>query len=156
MYQSNPRITTSSVIPLRQSVSAHTKKASQKCSEISSNFEIFLGKLPTNSKVEKSGEILPNPEKPVKMLNINLTKQYIVGYSDILKMYGEIPPETSVDEKTDKVKEKGGWLQHPINFVSKWSKALKSGVINSMGLDFSHTPTMDSEEDSKHGFSFFL
>ena len=118
--------------------------------------EMLVEKLPTNSKLEKGGEISPNPEKPVKKLNINSSKQYIVGYSDILKIYGEILPETSVDEKPDKVKEKSGWLQHPINCVSKWSKALKSGVINSMGLDFSHTATRDSEEDDKHGFSFFL
>ena len=37
-----------------------------------------------------------------------------------------------------------------------WSKALKMGVVYSMGLDTSHTAVMDSGENDKHDFSFFL
>ena len=128
----------------------------EKCSEIPPNLEISVRKLLAGPKAEKGGEISPNQEKPGKILNINSNKQYIVGYSGKLKMYSEIPLETAVREKTDKVGERSGWLQHPVNCVSKWSKALKSGVISSMGLGSSHTATTDSEEDDKHGFSFFL
>ena len=90
----------------------------ERCSEILPNLEISVGKLLTNPKVEKGGEISPNSEKPVKIININSKRQHIVEYGDILKTCGEIPPETSVDEKSDKVKENDGWFQHPVNCVS--------------------------------------
>ena len=55
-----------------------------------------------------------------------------------------------------RIKEDGGWFQHPVNCVSKWSKALKLGVVSSMGLDSGQTTTVDPGENDKHSFSFFL
>ena len=47
-------------------------------------------------------------------------------------------------------------VQNPVNCISKWSKELKWGIVHSMGLDVSHTAVMDSRENDKHDFSFFL
>ena len=40
--------------------------------------------------------------------------------------------------------------------VSKWSKALKQGVTNSMGLEKINTASTTAGESEKFGFSFFL
>ena len=104
--------------------------------------------------VERSGEI--SPQKSVEILVINAGSEYIVDCTDDLKKHGEIPPEAAAKEETDKLQEKQTWFQNPVNCVSKWSKALKRGVVHSVGLDASHTATMNSEESDKHGFSFFL
>ena len=87
---------------------------------------------------------------------INLGNEYIVDYMDDLKKHGEIPPEAVVKEENDKLYEKRTWFQNPVNCMSKWSKALKMGVVHSMGLDASHTAAMDSGENDKHDFLFFL
>ena len=106
--------------------------------------------------VEKGGEISPQLQKSVEITVINSGNEYIVDYTDDLKKHGEIPPEAAVKEETDKLYEKRTWFQNPVNCVSKWSKALRMGVVNSMGLNSSHTAAVDSEEGKKHGFSFFL
>ena len=49
-----------------------------------------------------------------------------------------------------------GWFYSPVNCVSKWSKALKQGVSNSMGLERLHTVGITARESEKSGFSFFL
>ena len=43
-----------------------------------------------------------------------------------------------------------------VNGTSSQSKALKMGVVHSIGLDHKHTATMDSGESDKLSFSFFL
>ena len=40
--------------------------------------------------------------------------------------------------------------------VSKWSKALKQGVTNSIGLEKIHTASSTAGESEKPDFSFFL
>ena len=104
--------------------------------------------------VEKGGEI--SSQKSVEIPVINTGCKYIVDYMEDPKKDGKIPPEAVVKEEIDKLHEKPTWLQNPVNCVSKWSKALKWGVVHSMGLDSCHTATMNSEESDKHGFSFFL
>ena len=62
----------------------------------------------------------------------------------------------SVIEESDKLYEKRTWFQNPVKCISKWSKALKMGIVHSMGLDHKHTAAMDSGENDKLSFSFFL
>ena len=40
--------------------------------------------------------------------------------------------------------------------VNKWSKALKLGVSNSMGLERLHTASTTARESEKPDFSFFF
>ena len=48
------------------------------------------------------------------------------------------------------------WFYSPIHCVSKWSKALKQGVTNSMGLEQTQTAWTAAGESEKLDFSFFL
>ena len=48
------------------------------------------------------------------------------------------------------------WFCSPVDCVSKWSKALKQGVSNSMGLERLHTANTTAGESEKLDFSFFL
>ena len=57
---------------------------------------------------------------------------------------------------SDKLREKRTWFQNPVNCIRKWSKALKMGAAHSMGLDHKHIAAMDSRENDKLSFSFFL
>ena len=68
----------------------------------------------------------------------------------------EISPEAAVNGESENLPENPKWFQKPIICVSKWSKALKMGVVHSMGLDTGHTASMNQQEDDKHAFSFFL
>ena len=148
------------LLPPRDVPDLQFTSQTEESSEISPNTEVSVTEVVCQSingdLIEKCGEISPNLENPVKRLDINSNEKYIVGYSGNLKKHGEIPPEATVNEKIDKIQDDGGWFQHPIKCVSKWSKALKLGVVNSMVLDSSYTATVDSEEDDKCGFSFFL
>ena len=57
------------------------------------------------------------------------------------------------------LKNKGnasGWFCSLVNCASKWSKALKQGVSNSMGLERLHTVSITAGEREKSDFSFFL
>ena len=100
--------------------------------------------------VEKSGEI--TPQNSVKMPIINAGNEFIVDHMGGLRKHGEILPEAATKEETEKLHEKGTWFQNPVNSISNWSKALKMGVVHSMGLDTSHTATMESRENDKHDF----
>ena len=71
-----------------------------------------------------------------------------------LRKEGEIPPGTATDSKPDDSKH--NWFYSPINFISKWSKALKQGIANTMGLESSHAAMATPRENDKLGFSFFL
>ena len=48
------------------------------------------------------------------------------------------------------------WFYSPMDCVSKWSKALKQGVTNSMGLEKIHTASTTAGESEKPDFSLFL
>ena len=83
--------------------------------------------------IGKGGEILPNAEIPAQTQIIDFFEQYIVGYTDDLRNHGEIPPEAAIYGATEKMYENCTWFQNSVNCISKWSKALKLGVENSMG-----------------------
>ena len=105
---------------------------------------------------EKCGEIPPKVEIPVQKPNINSNTQYIVGHTYELKKHGEILPDTAVKGETDKMYENYTWLTNPVNCVSKWSKALKMGIENSVGMESCHTALRNPKENDSLGFSFFL
>ena len=86
----------------------------------------------------------------------NVCIEFIVDGVRSLMKYSEISPEAPTNEETEKLNEKQAWFQNPANCVSKWSKALKMGVVHSMGLDTDHTADMSQRENDKHSFSFFL
>ena len=124
--------------------------------EISPDTEISVVECKLNKNkgstdvMEKGGEIPLKFKNTVKIPVINLSNKHIVDYTGDLKKHGEIPPG-----ETDRLHEGHTWFQNPVNCISQWSKALKMGVVSSMELDSSHTATMYSGENDKHGFSFF-
>ena len=73
-----------------------------------------------------------------------------------IRKTSEISPEAAVNEENENLQESRTWFQNKVNYVSKWSKALKMGVVHSMGLDANHTVNMSQGENDKHDFSFFL
>ena len=97
--------------------------------------------------MNKSGEILP--ENTVKGLGTNRYTKYIVDSMGNSQKTSKISPKVNLPKNP-------AWFQRPIICVSKWSKALKTGVVHSMGLGTNHTAYRKQEEDDKHGFSFFL
>ena len=89
----------------------------------------------------ESGEFSPKVQNSVEKQLFNFDKQYIA------------------DSAAGGVSDGGngsGWFYSPLNCVSKWSKALKQGVSNSMGLEKLHTVSITAGESEKSGFSFFL
>ena len=82
--------------------------------------------------------------------------KYIVELADNQKRSGEIPPEAGVEKESNKLCEKHLWFQNSVKCVGKWSKALKTGVMYSMGLDNKQTASIDSGGKDKLSFSFFL
>ena len=133
----------------------------EKKGEIPPETEISLINLITNQEISdstdlmsKSGEI--SPENAVKTPVINVCSEFIVDGTRSLMKYSEISPEAPTKEETERFKKKQTWFQNPINCISKWSKALKMGVVHSMGLDADHTANMCQKENDKHSFSFFL
>ena len=106
--------------------------------------------------IENCGEISPQLQEVIKTPIINSCNEYIVDFTDNPKECGEIPPETDLKEGSDKLYEKQTWFQNPVNCISKWSKALKMGAAHTMGLDHKHITAMDSGENDKLSFSFFL
>ena len=98
----------------------------------------------------KSGEISPQTQ-PTKMGN-----EFVVEREKDIVKRGEITPGATSSDNNEKADEIRIWFQNPINCISKWSKALKTGVIHSMRLGADHTASMGQRENDKHGFSFFL
>ena len=116
--------------------------------------EIDLAITPCRAKC---GEILPNRGEISSDSHdcvIKSNKQLITGYTQELKREGEIPPGTATDSQSDD--RKHTWFCSPINCLSKWSKALKQGVVNTMGLESSHAAITTPKENDKLDFSFFL
>ena len=126
----------------------------EKKGEIPPEVEISMVYVTSSTDlVEKSGEILP--QNSVKTPIINAGSEFI---EDRIapKETRRDPAEAATKEETEKLHEKRTWFQNPVNCISKWSKALKMGVVHSMGLDTNHTAIMNPRENDKHGFSFFL
>ena len=133
----------------------------EKKGEIPPEIEISMVNAITKQEISdsrdlpnRSGEILP--ENTVKMPVTNVCSESIVDGMRSLRKYSEISPEAPTKEEIEKLNEKRTWFQNPVNCVSKWSKALKMGVVHSMGLDADHTANMCQKENDKHSFSFFL
>ena len=127
----------------------------EKKGEIPPEVEISMVYVTSSTDlVEKSGEI--SPQNSVKMPIINAGSEFIVDHMEDLRKHGEIPPEAATKEEIEKLHGKRTWFQNPVNCVSKWSKALKMGVVHSMGLDTNHTAIVNPRENDNHGFSFFL
>ena len=140
--------------------------------------------LQFNSKTEKKGKILPeveismvnvmpkqkissstdlakrsgkiSPDNTVKIPVTNAGSEFIVDCMGDLRKHGEIPPEAASKEETEKLHKKQTWFQNRVNCISKWAKALKMGIVHSMGWDTSYTATTVLRENEKHEFSFFL
>ena len=107
-------------------------------------------------KEEEGGEISPLLQETVKLSDFNSSHKYIVETADNQKKCGEIPPKAVEGKGKDRLCEKQAWFQKPVKCVSKWSQALKMGVMYSMGRHNKHTASMDSVENDKLSFSFFL
>ena len=81
----------------------------------------------------------------------NLDKQYIAD-----SVAGGVRDGGNSGRQFKNKGNASGWFYSPVNCVSKWSKALKQGVSNSMGLERLHTVSITVGESEKSGFSFFL
>ena len=64
----------------------------------------------------------------------NLSKQYIAG-----SVEERVNQSNSSRSGYDDKGNRNTWFYSPIDCVSKWSKALKQGVTNSMGLEKKHS-----------------
>ena len=125
--------------------------------EILPNTDILEIDLAITPCRAKCGEIPPNrgkisPDSHDCVIKSN--KQLITGCTQELKREGEIPLGTATDSQSDD--RKHTWFYSPVNCISKWSKALKQGVVNTMGLESSHAAITTPKENDKLGFSFFL
>ena len=118
------------------------------------NIEVNREKRGNTDLTSKSGEI--SPENTVKELDTNRYTEYIVDSTGSSQEASKILPKAAANEKSGDLPENPAWFQRPIICISKWSKALKTGVVHSLGRDTNHTAYRNREEDDKHGFSFFL
>ena len=106
------------------------------------------------SLVNVDGEI--SPETSINRLNTNGYNESIVDSVGSSQKTSEISLKVDAHGKSGNPPKNSTWFQSPMTCVSKWSKALKTGVVYSMGLDINHTAYQNQKEDDKHGFSFFL
>ena len=106
------------------------------------------------SLVNVDGEI--SPETSINRLNTNGYNESIVDSVGSSQKTSEISLKADAHGKSGNPPKNSTWFQSPMTCVSKWSKALKTGVVYSMGLDINHTAYQNQKEDDKHGFSFFL
>ena len=100
---------------------------------------------------EESGEFLPKVRNQVQNQMFNLSKQYIAGSVEEC-----VNQSNSSRSRFDDKDNTNTWFYSPMNCVSKWSKALKQGVTNSMGLEKILTASTAAGESEKPDFSFFL
>ena len=109
--------------------------------------ELVIGSGLPRSK----GEMSPKVQKQTREQITNPSKQYIAGTSEE-GMTPRIVSSSQLDNELTNRK----WLYNPINCVSKWSKALKQGIANSVGLDLVHTASIPAMKKGNPKFSFFL
>ena len=102
----------------------------------------------------KYSEISPECSKQRSINDVG--NEFITGPLEDVEKGGKISPEAEEKKEREQSTENQIWFQNPINCISRWSKALKMGVVQSMGLDLNHTAEMNLEESDKLGFSFFL
>ena len=113
-----------------------------------------IPKLDDTDVMGKSCKI--SPKKLSIESSIHAVNKFITDPMQNMKKSSEILPEVKAMGKIDEPNEKQTWFQNLTNCVHKWSKALKRGVAQSMGWNHDHTVVMNSEEDDKLDFSFFL
>ena len=94
-------------------------------SDASANNEIFVETL---DLCEERGEFSPKVQNLVEKKLVNLDKQYIADSVRERLNDGENGGSQSGGKGNG-----NRWFCSPMNCVSKWSKALKQGVSNSMG-----------------------
>ena len=117
-------------------------------SDASANNEIAVE---TIDLPEERGEFSPKVQNPVEKQLVNLDKQYIAD------SVGERINDGSTGGSQLGDKGNGNrWFFSSVDCLSKWSKALKQGVSNSMGLERLHTASTTAGESEKPDFSFFL
>ena len=100
---------------------------------------------------EERGEFPPKVRNRVQNQMFNLSKQYIAG-----SVEEHVNQSNSSRSQLDDKDNRNTWLYSLMDCVSKWSKALKKGVTNSMGLEKIHTASTAAGESEKPDFSFFL
>ena len=100
---------------------------------------------------EESGEFPPKVQNRVQNQMFNLSKQYIAG-----SVEERVNQSNSNRSGYDDKGNRNMWFCSPMGCVSKWSKALKQGVTNSMRLEKIHTASTAAGESEKPDFSFFL
>ena len=100
---------------------------------------------------EERGEFPPKVQNLVQNQMFNPSKQYIAG-----SVEEHVNQSNSGRSQLDDKDNRNTWLYSPMDCVSKWSKALKKGVTNSMGLEKIHTASTAAGESEKPDFSFFL
>ena len=100
---------------------------------------------------EGGGKFSPKVQNSVEKQLFNFDKQYIVD-----SVAGGVSDGGNSGRQLKIKGNASGWFYSPVNCVSKWSKALKQGVSNSMGLERLHTVSITAGESEKSGFSFFL
>ena len=100
---------------------------------------------------EESGEFSPKVRNRVQNQMFNLSKQYIAG-----SVEESANQSNSSRSRFDDKDNRNMWFYTPMDCVSKWLKALKQGVTNSMGLEKIHTASTAAGESEKPNFSFFL
>ena len=101
--------------------------------------------------MKEGGEFSPKVQNSVEKQLFNFDKQYIVD-----SVAGGVNDGGNSGRQLRNKGNASGWFCSPVNCVSKWSKALKQGVSNSMGLERLHTVSITAGESEKSDFSFFL
>ena len=100
---------------------------------------------------EERGEFPPKVRNWVQNHMFNPSKQYIAG-----SVEDHVNQSNSGRCQHDDKDNGNTWFYSPMDCVSKWSKALKQGVTNSVGLEKIHTASTAAGESEKPDFSFFL
>ena len=118
------------------------------------NIEVDRDKHDATHFTNESSEI--SPRNTVNRVGTNRYNEYIVDSMGSSQKTSKISPKVTANGKSGNLPENRAWFRRPIICVSKWSKAIKTGVAHSMGIDTNHTAYRSQEGDDKHGFSFFF
>ena len=100
---------------------------------------------------KNEGEFSPKGREQTNKRIINTSKQCIAGILEEGIKQGTMDRSQPVNDVINRK-----WLYNPINCISKWSKVLRQGVANSVGLDMMHTASIAAMENGKPEFLFFL
>ena len=101
--------------------------------------------------MKKGTSSRPKVQNPVEKQLANLNKQYIAD-----SMGERVNDVSNGGSWCDDKSSRNGWFFSSVDCVSKWSKALKQRVSNSVGLEKLQTASTTAGESEKSDFSFFL